>query len=131
MAGLALVFTIIGFVFALVAAIFGIIILIQAFKSDTTQGILCLCVPFYIIYWAFAKMQHEKKKMFIMGYLGGLGGYIVLYVIAMVFAGMAITGAAGDLQQMYGTGMPGMTAYPGGYPGMTAMPMTGWPMTAQ
>ena len=139
MGALALVFMIIGYVFVLITAIFGIIILIQAFKTDTTQGILCLCVPIYVFYWAFAKMQHEKKKMFLMGWLGGLIGYIIFFGLSGVFASMALSSGLNDLQNMYGTAMPGMTGMPGmpgmpgmtPFPGMTGMPMTAWPGTTQ
>lgn len=123
MLALAGIFGIIGAIFGLVYFIFDIIILIQAFKSDTTQGILCLCVPVYIIYWAFAKMQHEKRKLFLTGFMGGFAGFLIFYGLSMVFGAMAITSGMNDLQNMYGTAYPGMP--------MTGMPMTGWPMTAQ
>ena len=43
-------------VFQLVAFVCAIIVLIHAFKNGgALQGILCLCVPFYIIDYMFAK----------------------------------------------------------------------------
>ena len=73
---LALVFDLVGIVCA-------IIILIHAFKNGgALQGILCLCVPFYIFYYMFAKFEHEKKNLIIAGYFGG-------FIIGAVLIGMA------------------------------------------
>ena len=50
----------------LVSLVCAIIILIDAFtKGGALQGILCLCVPFYILYYAFAKFEHPKKQLII------------------------------------------------------------------
>lgn len=60
-------------VFGLVAFVCAIIVLIHAFKNGgALQGILCLCVPFYIWYYMFAKFEHEKKNLIIAGYFGGI-----------------------------------------------------------
>ena len=48
----------------------GILILIHAFKASVGQGFLCLCIPFYIIYYAFARFEHEKKNLIIAVWLG-------------------------------------------------------------
>ncbi len=62
-----------GLVFYLVGFVCAIMILIHAFKNGgALQGILCLCVPFYILYYMFAKFEHEKKNLIIAGYFGGL-----------------------------------------------------------
>ena len=75
---LALVFYLVGFVCA-------IMILIHAFKNGgALQGILCLCVPFYIIYYMFAKFEHEKKNLIIGGYFGGI-------IIALALQFMAVS----------------------------------------
>ena len=50
---------------------FVIIILIAAFQEDVVQGLLSLCVPFYILYYMFAKFEHEKKGLIIAGALLG------------------------------------------------------------
>jgi hypothetical protein len=71
-------------VFQLVAFVCAIIVLIHAFKNGgALQGILCLCVPFYIIYYMFAKFEHEKKNLIIGGYFGGI-------IIALVIQFMVI-----------------------------------------
>ncbi|MGH9669644.1 MAG: hypothetical protein ACRD3A_05980 [Terriglobales bacterium] len=71
-------------VFQLVAFVCAIIILIHAFKNGgALQGFLCLCVPFYIIYYMFAKFEHEKKNLIIGGYFGGVIIALVLQFMAM------------------------------------------------
>ena len=56
----------------------GIIILIAAFQEDVTQGLLSLCVPFYILYFAFARYKSDKKGLIIAIWLGGgiIGGIL-------------------------------------------------------
>ena len=74
-------------VFQLVAFVCAIIVLIHAFKNGgALQGILCLCVPFYIIYYMFAKFEHEKKNLIIAGYFGGI---IIALVIQFAVIGMS------------------------------------------
>ncbi|MEM9191284.1 MAG: hypothetical protein AAGF12_19080 [Myxococcota bacterium] len=56
---------IIGSIIQLISMIF---ILIHAFRSSVGEGFLCLCVPCYILYYMFAKFEHEKKNLIITGY---------------------------------------------------------------
>lgn len=49
-----------GFVLSM---IFGIVLLIAAFKKSAGTGFLSLCVPFYILYFAFAEYESPKKKI--------------------------------------------------------------------
>lgn len=66
----------------------GIIILIHAFKESVGQGLLCLCVPFYVLYYAFVRFQHEKKNLILAVWLGSL---IVGAALNVVAAGAAIS----------------------------------------
>jgi len=66
----------------------GIILLIAAFKESVGQGFLCLCIPFYILYFAFAKYESEKKSLVLAIWLGGT-------VISWIGQAMAAMGAAG------------------------------------
>lgn len=78
----------VALLFNLVAFVCAIIVLIHAFKNGgALQGILCLCVPFYIIYYMFAKFQHEKKSLIIAGYFAGI---IIALVIQFVFVGTSM-----------------------------------------
>jgi translocator protein len=69
----------------LVSFVCAIIILIHAFtKGGVLQGFLCLCIPFYILYYAFAKFEHPKKNLILGVWLSA----IVLQVIAVFAGGM-------------------------------------------
>ncbi len=52
-------------------------------KGGVLQGFLSLCIPFYIIYYAFARFEHPKKKNLI------VLGYLVGAILAGVFLSMA------------------------------------------
>jgi len=72
------VLAILGLVCSLASFVCSIIILIHAFQSEVLQGILCLCVPFYVLYYAFAKFEHEKKGLILGCWLGlGLLGGVI------------------------------------------------------
>jgi hypothetical protein len=58
-------------IFALVALVATILVLIHAFQASTGQGFLCLCVPFYILYYAFARFEHPKKGLILAALVGG------------------------------------------------------------
>ena len=80
---------IIGLVCVLAALVCHIIILIGAFQEDVTQGLLCLCVPFYILYFAFARYENEKKGLIIAIWLGGA---IIGKILQIVGGGLAAGG---------------------------------------
>ena len=56
---------------AIAAFVCSIIILIAAFSDEFVKGLLCLCLPFYILYYAFTWFNHEKKGLIIGVWLGG------------------------------------------------------------
>lgn len=68
----------------LVSFVISIMILIHAFQASVGQGLLCLCIPFYILYYAFARYQHPKKNLLLAAWLIGgiLGG--ALYSTSMM-----------------------------------------------
>ena len=71
----------------LVGFVCWIFIIIHAFKEGgALQGILCLCVPFYVLYYAFAKFTHEKKNMILGGFLGGFVVGAALMVLQVMMA---------------------------------------------
>jgi hypothetical protein len=78
-------------IFAIVALVATIIILIHAFQASTGQGFLCLCVPFYILYYAFARFEHPRKGLILAALLVGWGLAIALNLAATVagFGSMA------------------------------------------
>ena len=69
-------FIIAGGALLLAAMAFGIVILVKAFKQDVAHGFLCLCVPFYIIGFAFVRFEHPRKWLLVILWLatGLLGG---------------------------------------------------------
>jgi hypothetical protein len=72
-----------GGICGLAAFVCSIIILIAAFKDETVKGILCLCVPFYILYYGFVVFEHEKKGLIVGVWLGGGIINALLQVAAM------------------------------------------------
>ena len=75
--------SILSMLFGLVSLVCVIIILIHAFtKGGVVQGILCLCIPFYVLYYAFAKFEHEKKNLILAGWLGAVVIQVVLILMA-------------------------------------------------
>ena len=89
---------------AVVAAIGGVLILITAFRESTSQGLLCLFVPFYQIYYVIKRWRDTKKAFIIV-----LVGSVILAVgIVPAFSGLkpVVTefmeaGAAGDVEAAY------------------------------
>ena len=53
----------------IVAVVGGIWILITAFRESTSQGLLCMFVPFYVVYYA-GKRWSDAKKPFVLGLAG-------------------------------------------------------------
>lgn len=76
-----------GYLCSLVALVCAIIILIHAFQDSVGMGFLCLCIPFVILWYAFAKFEHEKKGLIIGVWLGAI-------VLSWVFQ---IAGAMGSM----------------------------------
>lgn len=66
---------------SLVGLVCNIIVLVDAFKKDTTTGFLCLCIPCYILYYMFTSFEHPQKSLIIAGAIGG-------GVMANVFSAM-------------------------------------------
>ena len=61
----------IGTVAGFVAFVAFLMIVVHAFGESGLAGILCLFVPFYILYWV-ATEWHATKKMFLIQIVGGL-----------------------------------------------------------
>lgn len=57
-------------VLGLVAFVCALIIVVHAFKTSTGQGLLCVFVPCYILYFAFAKFEHKRKGLILAGMIG-------------------------------------------------------------
>ncbi len=63
---LAMLFTALGFACAAM-------ILVHAFQRSVGTGFMVLCIPCYILYYAFSQFEHGRKSLIIAGLVGGLG----------------------------------------------------------
>ncbi|MFL5338894.1 MAG: hypothetical protein ACJ8F7_01905 [Gemmataceae bacterium] len=64
-------------------AVGGIWLLVLAFMEDTTQGVLCLCVPCYMLYFAASRFDEVKLP----ACLYGIGLITHLILLGMMIAG--------------------------------------------
>jgi len=67
-----------GTAFALISFVCSLFILLHAFQRSVGTGVMVLCIPCFMIYYAFRQFEHRWKGVLIAGYLGGL-------VLASVF----------------------------------------------
>jgi hypothetical protein len=70
----------IGIIFALLGAVGGIWCLVEAFSEDVTQGILCLCIPLYALYFVIAKIEPPKKWIILSLMIVGVVGRVIVAV---------------------------------------------------
>ena len=68
-----------GGVIALAGLICTLIILIEAWQDEAWKAILGFLLPIYLLYYAFAEFEHDKKWPIIAGSLfgTGLGGVVM------------------------------------------------------
>lgn len=92
---------IIGSVLLLVAAVLGLVILIGAFKESAAQGLLCMFVPFYMFYYAFARYKSSKKGLVVGGWATALVLGATLQIVGGVMAANeAVADFNADMQQL-------------------------------
>lgn len=75
-----------GGILLFVSAIFALVILINAFKESVGQGLLCMFVPLYILYYAFARYSGSKKGLVITGWLGANAVGVTLILVGGLLA---------------------------------------------
>ena len=56
-------------VLGITSLICSIIILVDAFQQEVMQGLLCLCCSPYMLYYAIARFNHEKKGLILVLWL--------------------------------------------------------------
>jgi hypothetical protein len=54
------------------------IILKHAFRRSVGTGFMVLCIPFFLVAYAFSHFEHARKGWIVSGFLGGLVLGIVL-----------------------------------------------------
>jgi hypothetical protein len=79
----------VSYVFMVVSFVGYVIILWDAFMTDVSQGYLCLCVPFYFLYYAFARSRHPRRRLLLVLVVGS-------YCIAMPLQYLAPAQAGSD-----------------------------------
>ena len=75
---------VIGSLLLLVGAVFALIILIAAFKEGAAQGLLCMFVPFYVLYYAFARYRSPNKGLIVGGWLSAIAIGFTLQMAGLV-----------------------------------------------
>lgn len=86
-------------VLGLVALACALVIVIHAFRQSTAQGLLCLFVPCYILYFGIAKLEHPRKGLL-------LAGMVASPILAAVAANAATAVFGPDVLQET-SGAPG------------------------
>lgn len=80
----------IGTILLAVGGIMSLYLLVKAFQTSTGTGLLALFVPFYLLYFAFAKYTSPKKGMVVGAWLG-------LLVAGGVLQGIGVAQAANEM----------------------------------
>lgn len=78
---LATVLVVLQGLLVLASGVCALLMVGSAFRKDVTQGLLCLFVPLYVVYWAFTRFDHPQRRpiLWIM-----LGGPVVAFALGMV-----------------------------------------------
>ena len=71
---LALFFVLSGSAFYLVGVGASILIIVHAFKQSTVQGLLCLFVPLYLLFYVIMNWRETWKYFVVSVVMGGIGG---------------------------------------------------------
>ena len=82
--GMATVYTVVSGLFSLVI---GILVLIAAFKESVGQGFLTLCIPFYVLYFVYGRLEDTLLKvLFTVALISRVLGLVI------TFQGLAAAG---------------------------------------
>jgi hypothetical protein len=79
-----MIFSLLSVLFSLVSFVASIFILIDAFQKSVGKGFMVLCIPCYVFYYVFGsgEFQHPKRQQIITAWLIGIGGSLVVNVLA-------------------------------------------------
>jgi len=67
-----MIFDVLALVFSVLGLACAAMVLIHAFKRSVGTGFMVLCIPCYILYYAFSQFEHVRKSLIIAGLVGGL-----------------------------------------------------------
>lgn len=79
--------------FALVALVCAVILLIHAFRRSVGTGVMVLLIPCYVLFYAFSQFEHPRKGLIVAGLMAST-------VLAAVFLGMGAHGLAAMSSQL-------------------------------
>jgi hypothetical protein len=66
-------FTLLGLMFSALGFACAALIVLHAFRRSVGTGFMVLCIPFYLLYYAFSQFEHTRKSLIIAGLMCGLG----------------------------------------------------------
>jgi len=81
---MSIVFGILGAVFGLAGLGCWVTIMMDAFEDEVWKGLLCLCIPLYVLYYAVVEFDHDKKWLVLLVYLLGTPLGITLFTLAFM-----------------------------------------------
>lgn len=86
---MGMLFVLLGGILALAATVCSIIILIDAFQNAIWKGVVGLLCGLYLLYYAFAEFQHDKKWPIVLTAIfgGSIGGGLIGAGSAMMGGG--------------------------------------------
>ncbi len=67
-----MLFNLLGLLFSALGFACAALILVHAFRRSVGTGFMVLCIPCYILYYAFSQFEHARKNLVIAGLVGGL-----------------------------------------------------------
>jgi hypothetical protein len=73
---------ILGLVLALISFGCSVFILIHAFQRSLGTGVMVLCIPCFMVYYAFSQFEHRRKAVIVSTWLASLVLTCVLYTLA-------------------------------------------------
>ncbi len=63
---------VLGLLFSALGFICAALIFVHAFQRSVGTGFMVLCIPCYILYYAFSQFEHQRKNLIIAALAGGL-----------------------------------------------------------
>ncbi len=62
-----MLFNLLGLLFSALGFVCAALILVHAFRRSVGTGFMVLCIPCYILYYAFSQFEHGRKNLIIAG----------------------------------------------------------------
>lgn len=74
---------IVSLIVMLIALACAILVLRHAFLRSVGTGVMVLCLPFFIIYYAFSQFEHPRKGLVLAGCFGGAFAALALRILSL------------------------------------------------